>query len=54
MGIGHFLALRWLIWPNEDGAPAQAEHLPERVSAAVLEFITRGLSAPASGPKSPD
>jgi AcrR family transcriptional regulator len=47
MGIGHFLALRWLIWPQDGGAPAQAAQLPDRVTAAVLEFITRGLSASA-------
>ena len=52
MGIGHFLALRWLIWPQEGGTPAQAAQLPDRVAAAALEFITRALSASADGASS--
>jgi AcrR family transcriptional regulator len=45
MGIGHFLALRWLIWPQDGLTTAQTAQLPDRVAAAALEFITRGLSA---------
>jgi len=46
MGIGHFLALRWLIWPAESAAGAQPE-LPPDVYEAVMAFIARGL-APSS------
>lgn len=45
IGIGHFIALRWLIWPQEGVAPAP-DTLPEGVFDAVLDFITRGLAAP--------
>lgn len=54
MGIGHFLALRWLIWPEDQGAdeaeapdvsvPLSAAMLPEDVFETVMAFITRGLS----------
>jgi AcrR family transcriptional regulator len=57
IGIGHFLALRWLIWPQDErGAPepgeipdASAAHddrqqLPERVFATLLDFITHGMA----------
>lgn len=54
MGIGHFLALRWLIWPVEQGTeedqlpdantPLSASMLPEDVFETVMEFITHGLA----------
>src|SRR5690242_249520 len=44
IGIGHFIALRWLIWPQEGVVPAP-DTLPEGVFDAVLDFITRGLAA---------
>lgn len=53
MGIAHFLALRWLIWPNTDDAeprPAPDEQqqtwrgaIPEAVFESVMEFIACGL-----------
>ena len=53
IGIGHFLALRWLVWPNnKDGQLGQGEtgqvegeapELPERVFATLLDFLARGL-----------
>lgn len=45
MGIGHFLALRWLIWPDEarTGTGATPE-LPAEVFNAMMEFITHGLA----------
>ncbi len=55
IGIGHFLALRWLIWPQEepaqDGQPAgeaasetgEPPELPEQVFATLLELLTHGL-----------
>jgi AcrR family transcriptional regulator len=46
MGIGHFIALRWLIWPRESGAEPQ---IPDDVIDSVLAFIARGLSQPDSG-----
>jgi AcrR family transcriptional regulator len=52
MGIGHFVALRWLIWPQE----GEAEHgykgeLPANVFDSVMEFITYGLTANAPASK---
>lgn len=54
MGIGHFLALRWLIWPVDQGfdeeqvAVAESmqseSRLPDEVFNTVIEFITRGLA----------
>lgn len=45
MGIGHFVALRWLIWPQEDeGARGSASALPAGIFASVMEFIAHGLT----------
>lgn len=51
MGIGHFLALRWIIWPTESGfMPEQKSEdppkfiIPDDVFEAVLNFIEHGLS----------
>lgn len=51
IGIGHFVALRWLIWPRRDGETGDADfevnaspQLPEAVFSAVIELITRGLA----------
>lgn len=59
MGIGHFLALRWLIWPEDQGAdeaeamdagvPLSAAMLPEDVFETVMAFITQGLSRESAG-----
>ncbi len=50
MGIGHFIALRWLIWPQEgeDGKEAEdtTPHLPDTILTAIMEFIARGLEKP--------
>jgi AcrR family transcriptional regulator len=54
MGIGHFLALRWLIWPAEGAGESgdlsmpptsveNATRIPNEVFETVLEFIARGL-----------
>lgn len=55
IGIGHFLALRWLIWPQgsvQDGQSPVAEavseleeppELPERVFSTLMEFLAHGL-----------
>ncbi len=53
MGIGHFLALRWIIWPSED-AEGQEPHpgqmpVPDAVFEPVLDFIARGLSPNGAG-----
>ncbi|HZC07241.1 MAG TPA: TetR/AcrR family transcriptional regulator [Ktedonobacterales bacterium] len=54
MGIGHFLALRWLIWPSEDereraqSGEASSQPLaaiPDAVFETVMTFIARGLEA---------
>ena len=49
MGIGHFLALRWIIWPAESDDKQASEPsfdtvIPENVFDAVLAFIARGLA----------
>jgi len=45
MGIGHFLALRWIIWPAEQGATSeQPIEIPEAVLNTVMDFIARGLA----------
>jgi AcrR family transcriptional regulator len=46
MGIGHFVALRWLIWPRDGVEGAAPEGLSDAVMDAVLDFIAHGL-APA-------
>ncbi|MDE3230174.1 MAG: TetR/AcrR family transcriptional regulator [Chloroflexota bacterium] len=50
MGIGHFLALRWIIWPAEQDAASDANDPDSEIPPAVLEtamsFIARGLGAP--------
>jgi AcrR family transcriptional regulator len=53
IGIGHFLALRWLIWADAEAGQAGQDHadaagdeppeLPERVFATLLDFLARGL-----------
>jgi AcrR family transcriptional regulator len=50
MGIGHFLALRWIIWPTEGEAMPSNDGqisdpvIPAAVFDAVLDFIARGLA----------
>lgn len=44
MGIGHFIALRWLIWPPEGGQTEYRSELPENVFDSIMEFITNGLA----------
>ena len=55
MGIGHFVALRWLVWPTtpdesngeaESGAESGAPAVPDAVFSAVMDFIAHGLGAP--------
>ena len=51
MGIGHFLALRWIIWPTEvddsppspDGVPATGD-MPPAIFDTIMRFISHGLS----------
>lgn len=55
MGIGHFVALRWLVWPS--GAEVQSSGmgaLPEEVFASLMDFIVHGLMPdPSACPKAP-
>lgn len=48
MGIGHFIALRWLIWPPEGEAGVYRDELPESVFNSIIEFITKGLTTTVS------
>ena len=44
MGIGHFVALRWLVWPTENEASEPGPGaLPEGVFVSLMDFITHGL-----------
>lgn len=52
MGIGHFLALRWIIWPQDGAADDAPPQLPEEVFSAIFDFIARGL-APAPTQQQP-
>lgn len=57
IGIGHFVALRWLIWPqgdghgdgqdDGDGGQRQLAGLPDNILDAVLDFILHGLTPPS-------
>jgi AcrR family transcriptional regulator len=45
MGIGHFIALRWLIWPQQgEQEQGYQRALPEHVFASIMEFLTYGLT----------
>lgn len=45
MGIGHFIALRWLIWPQQgEKEQGYQEALPEHIFASIMEFLTYGLT----------
>lgn len=59
MGIGHFMALRWIIWPGEQSPLTQApvgQHIvPDDVFESVMAFISRGLAPdPALDGASPE
>jgi len=44
MGIGHFLGLRWLIWPSfPTQSQAALPHLPDDVFEQAITFILNGL-----------
>ncbi|HEY1350952.1 MAG TPA: TetR/AcrR family transcriptional regulator [Ktedonobacteraceae bacterium] len=52
MGIGHFVALRWLIWPQEEeGTRGYTAVLPQGVFASVMEFIAHGLTPEPPSPR---
>ncbi|HEY0755165.1 MAG TPA: TetR/AcrR family transcriptional regulator [Ktedonobacteraceae bacterium] len=42
MGIGHFVAMRWLVWPQE--TEQEHEELPEAVFNSMMDFIAHGLA----------
>jgi AcrR family transcriptional regulator len=48
MGIGHFIALRWIIWPqaeeSREDEQEQASTVPPRVFATLMDFIAHGLA----------
>jgi AcrR family transcriptional regulator len=45
MGIGHFVALRWIVWPQQGSEnPESTAGLPDEVFASVMDFITHGLT----------
>lgn len=49
MGIGHFVAMRWLVWPPDNEASEdQPRALPENIFTAVMDLITHGLAPDAA------
>ena len=45
MGIGHFVALRWIVWSQQSSeSPESTASLPDEVFAAVMDFIVHGLA----------
>jgi len=44
MGIGHFLALRWLIWPAAPQQASGTDGIPTDVFESAMDFIAHGLS----------
>jgi AcrR family transcriptional regulator len=50
MGISHFVALRWIVWPQEgDEQEGFTPHLPDEIFASVMDFIFHGLAKPQNG-----
>ena len=47
MGIGHFVALRWIIWPQGGEISEGTPPLPEEVFNTIIEFMMHGLAKPA-------
>jgi AcrR family transcriptional regulator len=48
MGIGHFVALRWIIWPQQgEETGEQPSPLPAEIFASVMDFIAHGLARPS-------
>jgi AcrR family transcriptional regulator len=44
MGIAHFVALRWLIWPQHEGELAEMPAIPLRIFDSIMDFIAHGLN----------
>ncbi|HZU00377.1 MAG TPA: TetR/AcrR family transcriptional regulator [Ktedonobacteraceae bacterium] len=45
MGIGHFVALRWIVWPQQDSESSESTAgLPDEIFASVMDFIAHGLA----------
>ena len=45
MGIGHFVALRWIVWPQQGSENSESTAgLPDEVFASVMDFIAQGLA----------
>lgn len=43
MGIAHFVALRWILWPWIDDNNGNPPQVPAHVKAALFSFIANGL-----------
>jgi AcrR family transcriptional regulator len=50
MGIAHFVALRWIIWPWEQEGEQTTPHVPEDVQQAIFAFVAHGLARDDAGP----
>jgi AcrR family transcriptional regulator len=44
MGIAHFAALRWLVWPEATLDGDQSPQIPQEIFDAIFAFIARGLT----------
>lgn len=48
MGVGHFVALRWIVWPHrEEETTEHMPYLPEDIFDSVMDFIAHGLARPS-------
>lgn len=55
MGIGHFVALRWIIWPQDgEESDQNPPQLPKEVFDSVLNFIAHGLALSPQEPPTGD
>ncbi|HKD75449.1 MAG TPA: TetR/AcrR family transcriptional regulator [Ktedonobacterales bacterium] len=44
MGIAHFAALRWLIWPQHESESPEIPSIPPQIFASIMEFIAHGFN----------
>jgi hypothetical protein len=45
MGIAHFVALRWLIWPQRESESPEISAIPAQIFASIMDFIAHGFNS---------